>query len=80
MSTLLEIDRGTLESNFGREPFELHHTLSDHPLLTVDAIADLAGRLPEDHIEHNLGNVPEVLPGVIERSITRRCQSTRRAR
>src|SRR6266508_4224239 len=60
---LLEIDPTTVKENFSRAPFTVKHKLSDHPLLTLDALGRLADSLPEDQVEHNLGDVPEVLPG-----------------
>ncbi|MBK5265778.1 MAG: cupin-like domain-containing protein [Alphaproteobacteria bacterium] len=36
----------------------LGHTLSDHPLFAREALAALAGRLPDDHVEYNRGDLP----------------------
>jgi len=58
----LKIDPDKLQHGLGSEPFAVHHDLVDNPLLTLDAIADLADYLPADSIEHNLGDLPEVLP------------------
>lgn len=33
------------------------HRLQHHPLFTLDALADLAGRLPESHVEHSRGDL-----------------------
>ena len=45
------------------------HTLTDHPLLSVESIARLAERLPADQIEHNVANLPKVVdPDAVERS------------
>ncbi len=33
------------------------HRLHDHPLFTLDALADLAERLPATHVEHSFGNL-----------------------
>jgi hypothetical protein len=60
---LLEFDPVTAKENFSRAPFTVKHKLSDHPLLTLDALGRLADSLPPDQVEHNLGDVPEVLPG-----------------
>lgn len=35
----------------------VRHALHDHPLFALDALADLAARLPASHVEHNLGNL-----------------------
>ncbi len=61
MTTLLDIDDGVFAASFGRGPCAVRHRLVDHPLLTVQAIAELAERLPENRIEHNLGNLPIVV-------------------
>jgi hypothetical protein len=63
LTQILEFDREVLVENFAKRSFPVKHNLVDHPLLTIDALADLADRLPDDHVEHNLGNVPEVAPG-----------------
>jgi hypothetical protein len=39
-------------------PAKLVHRLLGHPLLTLDALADLAGELPADSIEYNPGALP----------------------
>lgn len=39
-------------------PHVLHHNLSHHDLLTLDALAKLAGSLPENSIEYNRGDLP----------------------
>ncbi|MBS0482754.1 MAG: cupin-like domain-containing protein [Proteobacteria bacterium] len=39
-------------------PGKLAHSLVGHPLLTLDALADLAGKLPEDSVEYNPGKLP----------------------
>jgi hypothetical protein len=61
--TLLEFDRQQLRDSFSEAPIAVRHNLVDHPLLKLDEIAALADTLSEGQVEHNLGNVPEVLPG-----------------
>jgi hypothetical protein len=61
--TLLEFDPVVLRENFSEAPFPVRHTLVDHPLLKLERLAQLADALPEDQVEHNLGDVPAVLPG-----------------
>lgn len=39
-------------------PIRLRHGLLGHPLLSFDALADLAGALPEHEIEYNPGKLP----------------------
>jgi len=63
MTEFLEFDEQELKRNFGSEPFAIHHKLSEHPLLTLDALGALADSLPESQVEHNLGNVNALEPG-----------------
>ena len=58
----LVLNADAFTTAFGRAPFAVRHTLTDHPLLTVDAVASLADRLPERRIEQNLGDLPLVVP------------------
>jgi len=45
------------------------HTLTEHPLLSVESIARLAERLSEDRVEHNVANLPKVVdPNEVQRS------------
>lgn len=69
IATLLNIDTGAFEQGFGRAPLRVTHTLTEHPLLSVESIARLAERMPADRIEHNLANLPKVVdPNAVERS------------
>jgi len=61
MTQLLEIDPGELASNFAKNPFGVHHNLTGHELLGVEAVAKLAEALPGDSIEHNRGDVDAVV-------------------
>jgi hypothetical protein len=63
MSKLLEIDETGYRAAFGKTPFAITHQLTQHPLLTVERVADLADALPEASVEHNLGNVDKLVPG-----------------
>jgi hypothetical protein len=59
----LSVPADRLANGLGGKPFAITHDLVDHPLLTLEAIAELADYLPADtNVEHNLGDVPEVLP------------------
>jgi hypothetical protein len=62
MTSKLRIDPQRLAGGLGDEPFAVQHDLADHPLLTLASIAELADYLPADGIEHNLGELPELLP------------------
>jgi hypothetical protein len=58
-----------MEASFGRRPLAVSHSLTDHELLSVESIAQLAERLPEDRVEHNYANLPTVVaPDAVERS------------
>ena len=61
MTQLLEIDPTRFESNFARSSFAVTHQLSGHPLLSVEAIAELADELPLVSVEHNKGDIPKVV-------------------
>lgn len=52
----LSFDLAEAREKFGRAPFRLGHDLADHPLFQLDALIELADRLPVEHIEHNTGN------------------------
>ncbi|MCB1487750.1 MAG: cupin-like domain-containing protein [Bauldia sp.] len=66
--SLIDIDRGAA-AEFPAEPFRIRHHLSGHPLLTLDALAALAGRLDRDRVEYNSGKLqpnqpPDQVPGI----------------
>ena len=50
--------RTTFAAAYPEQPHVLEHRLHDHPLLRLDALAELAGRLPESSIEYNRGDLP----------------------
>lgn len=50
--------RTAFAANYPETPHVLHHRLAEHELLTLDALANLAGRLPERSIEYNRGDLP----------------------
>lgn len=60
MSNLLHLDSDDMREKFAQEPFKLQHELVGHPLTSLDALAELAEEVPQDMIEHNVGEVPEV--------------------
>lgn len=45
-------------ANYPEVPHKLAHSLGEHPLLALDALAALAERLPEESIEYNRGDQP----------------------
>lgn len=50
--------RSDFAAAYPARPAKLTHRLTEHPLLTIDALADLAARLPSDEIEYNPGQLP----------------------
>jgi hypothetical protein len=52
----LDIDREEFDRAFARHSLLVHHELSDHPLLTIEAIAELADRLPPRSVKREAGN------------------------
>lgn len=59
---LLDIDSAQFTAAFGRRGLAVRHTLVDHPLLTLDAIAELADRFP-GRIERHRADMDLVTPG-----------------
>ena len=60
MGSLLDIDSSTFSDAFARRSIAVGHGLVDHPLFTLDAIAELADRLPPDSVRRERGNLPLV--------------------
>ena len=62
---LLDLDQSSREklraAGAAMAPYEIDHSLTSHDLLTLDALADLATELPESSIEHNVGDLPDVV-------------------
>lgn len=50
--------RAALAGAYPNEPVRLTHSLRDHPLLAVEALAELAQSLPAESIEYNPGDLP----------------------
>ena len=63
MNRHLTLDTDALARSFGREPRPVSHRLQDHRLLTLEALGELADWLPEAQVEHNVGSLPDVVPG-----------------
>jgi hypothetical protein len=59
---LLRLDSDGFARAFARRPFAVEHNLVGHPLLALEAIADLADRFP-GRIERHRADLPRVLPG-----------------
>ena len=60
MGSLLDIDGSAFSDAFARRSIAVGHSLVDHPLFTLDAMADLADRLPPDCVRRERGNMPLV--------------------
>ena len=60
MGRLLEIEGSTFSDAFARRSIAVDHALVDHPLFSLDAIAELADRLPPDSVRRERGNLPLV--------------------
>ena len=60
MGSLLNIDSSTFSDAFARRSIAVGHQLVDHPLFTLEAIAELADRLPPDSVRRERGNLPLV--------------------
>jgi hypothetical protein len=60
MGSLLNIDSSTFSDAFARRSIAVNHRLVDHPLFTLESIAELADRLPPDSVRRERGNLPLV--------------------
>jgi hypothetical protein len=52
------IDPAAFRAGIDRKPFLIEHRLTDHPLLALPQLIELAGRLPEENVEYNAGDLP----------------------
>ncbi|MFN2568050.1 MAG: JmjC domain-containing protein [Candidatus Dormibacteria bacterium] len=59
---VLDIDACALNAAWRRSPLGFRHRLAGHPLLSPDALAGLAERVPPSLIEHHVAELPLVLP------------------
>ena len=60
---LLSIEADKFAQCFSSQAFAVRHDLADHPLLTLDAMAELADRLPLKSIERHRADLPLLSPG-----------------
>lgn len=56
--TLVDIDAAAFADAFAWRSIAVRHGLADHPLFTIDAIAELADRLPPESVRRERGNLP----------------------
>ena len=54
----LEIDAGSFAEAFAQRSIFVRHSLVDHPLFTMDAIAELADRLRPESVRRERGHLP----------------------
>jgi hypothetical protein len=67
MGDLVKVDPKTFRERFGKAPFRVEHALSQHPLLSIESLAQLADSLPPAKAEHNVADLPAVLePGATD--------------
>lgn len=55
--SLLALENDLVKTKFHRSPFQLKHTLADHPLFKLPRLIELAKSMPRDRIEYNSGKV-----------------------
>src|SRR5919206_411850 len=55
---LLHIDEEAFADAFARRSILVQHSLVEHPLFTIEAIAELADRLPSDAVRRERGQLP----------------------
>ena len=60
--------RRSFAQNYPETPHILSHELTQNTLLTLDALASLASKLPQNSIEYNRGNLPVGIDGKPEAS------------
>jgi hypothetical protein len=60
---LLQLDRGMCTDAIGRREFGIRHNIANHPLLSLEAIAELADSLPPGAVERHEAKQPLLAPG-----------------
>lgn len=55
---VFDIDSTAFAEAFARKSMEVHHELADHPLFSLDAIAELADSLPSHSVRRERGDLP----------------------
>jgi len=56
VAPVISADNESLTRDFPLKPFAIRHKLSNHPLVALSRIAELAAELPRDLIEYNSGD------------------------
>lgn len=57
------LSRAHFAASYPEGPHKLHHNLGTHPLLGLDALAELAERLPARSVEYNRADLPTGVDG-----------------
>src|SRR5437763_14795555 len=57
-TNLVDIDAPAFAEAFARQSVAVRHRLAEHPLFTIDAIAELADRLPPESVRRERGSLP----------------------
>lgn len=57
-ASLVQIDAEAFSDAFARRSILVQHSLADHPLFTMEAIAELADRLPPRSVRREHGHLP----------------------
>lgn len=55
---LVQMDTAAFADAFAQRSIAVRHSLVDHPLFTIDAIAELADRLPPDSVRRERADLP----------------------
>jgi hypothetical protein len=58
MTIFTDDDLDRLRAVYPERPGRLSHRLAGHPLLTLEALVELGGRLPAKDVEYNAGDLP----------------------
>jgi len=60
---LLDLDPGVCADAVGRREFAVRHALAEHPLLSLEALAEFADALPSGAVERHAAWQPLLVPG-----------------
>lgn len=63
---VVDIDAAALADAFARRSIAVRHDLVDHPLFSIDAIGELADRLPPDSVRREHGHLPLAHSGYVD--------------
>jgi hypothetical protein len=58
MERLLEFDPASFREHFAKEPFEVRHRLHDHSLFSMEAVAELADKMPSQYTGRIAAELP----------------------